>query len=398
MKTNRSNHRANLLAILVASCAAIAPLRADDQAFIWNNLVSDIHGVAPFTDENLVNPWGVAPGPHHTVWVANADSGTLTVYNSKGKSLGYAVTVPPAPGSPVDAVGSPTGLVLNHHAFKPNPGDDFMISSGNKSGPSIYLTATEDGTIAGYNATVDETHAIIAVDHSGAGAIYKGLALGWDGAGHHRLYAANFHAGTIEAFDAEFQQIVLPGGFTDPSPVAGYAPFNIHPYATGEDEERTRFLIVAYAKQDADAEDEEAGPGNGYINVFDRDGKFVKRLVPYIPPEAANPLGNHLNAPWGMAIAGRRFGHAEKALLVGNFGDGTIQRFSLVELAGTPLGPLTDRRGHELRFDGLWGLQFNLIHEPGSPDNDSGDTAHELFFAAGIADEEHGLFGQILRR
>jgi uncharacterized protein (TIGR03118 family) len=432
MKTKLLSAKRLLLATLCAGLAAVATANAEE-AFSWTVLVSDIHGVAPNTDENLVNPWGIAPGPHGTFWVANAGSGTLTVYDAQGRAVPrdnpLVVTVPPPDGSDPEEKGEPTGLVLNHHALLKDPGDDFVISANGHSGASLYLTATENGTIAGYQPEVDRTHAIIAVDHSGQGAIYKGLALARDGQGNHRLYATNFHAGTIEVFDHKFQPVTPPGGFTDPHPQDGFAPFNIKRYAASS---KLRYLLVTYAKQDADAEDDVAGPGNGYINVFDPDGRFVKRLVPYITPDPASPEGNHLNAPWGMAISRSSFTRMDRSnhstssdrstrsdhstrplprppfgrpgpvLLVGNFGDGTIQRFSLGDLSGTPHGPLEDRHGNPLQFDGLWGLQFGIRFDPpelmARDEDDLLEHGSGLYFAAGIADEEHGLFGRIFRR
>ena len=83
---------------------------------------------------------------------------------------------------------------------------------------------TEDGTISGWNPEVDPTNAIIAVDNSGSGAIYKGMALA---PGRHgpSLFAANFGQGVVEMYDGHF---ALVKSFTDTNLAdAGYSPFGI---------------------------------------------------------------------------------------------------------------------------------------------------------------------------
>ena len=49
-------------------------------------------------------------------------------------------------------------------------------------------------------------------------------------------------------------------------------------------------------------------------------------------------------------------------------------------LAGDARGVLSQMDGTPLAFDGLWALLF---------------VENELYFTAGLADEEHGLFGEI---
>ncbi|HZJ17123.1 MAG TPA: TIGR03118 family protein [Chthoniobacteraceae bacterium] len=328
-----------------------------DKGFDWVNLVSDINGVARHTDENLINPWGLVISPTGAVWVANAGSGVSTVYNLEGEPLPnettpLVVTIPTAPTNTEG--GNPTGIVFN-------PTSDFVVSQGGRSGKAIFIFVAEDGTISGWNPTVDPTHAVLAVDASATGAIYKGLALGVTG-GNSFLYATNFHAGTVEIFDKNFAPVIKPGAFHDANIPAGYAPFGI--------QNIENHLFVTYALQDADAEDDVPGAGNGFVNVFDLEGNLVRRFA----------TQGALNAPWGLARAPHKFGKVGNALLIGNFGDGRINAFDFT--TGALLGPLEDADGVTLAFDGLWGLAF---------------SGKSLFFTAGIADEEHGLFGVITR-
>src|SRR5207244_2026671 len=121
---------------------------------------------------------------------------------SSGSPL--VVTIP-GPGG--KGTSSPTGVATNATSA-------FGIASGTQFGPSTELFATEDGTIAGWNSSVDPTHAIIAVDNSASGAVYKGLALGFNASGPF-LFATNFHAGTVDVFDSNFQTVHTAGGFRD---------------------------------------------------------------------------------------------------------------------------------------------------------------------------------------
>ena len=62
----------NALAIAVVGVGALCATawRAEADAYIQTNLVSDIPGLAAITDLNLKNPWGVSFGPTTPVWVS----------------------------------------------------------------------------------------------------------------------------------------------------------------------------------------------------------------------------------------------------------------------------------------------------------------------------------------
>jgi uncharacterized protein (TIGR03118 family) len=247
-----------------------------------------------------------------------------------------------------------------------NPTSGFVLSGGQ---PATFLFASEDGTISGWNSSAGAS-ALIVVDNSESGAVYKGLALG-DASSGPSLYAANFSAGVIDVFDRNFSQVILQGSFTDPDLPPGFAPFNIQNIGNR--------LFVTYALQDEAKRDDVSGQGNGFVDVFDLDGAFIKRLV----------SNGNLNSPWGLALAPDQFGDFSKALLVGNFGDGTINVYDPV--SGAYLGALQDSNGAAISIPGLWALQFG--------NGGSGGDAHTLYFTAGIASadniEDHGLFGSI---
>jgi len=343
-------------AVLPSAYAEDQEGKAKAKFFDWENLQSDVGGVADRTDPNLVNPWGLAVGPTGIFWVADNHTGVSTLYAPNGKPNPLVVTIPASSGIATD-VASPTGLVFN-----PNAGA-FLLSDGK---PALFIFDAEDGGISAWNpGSTPVTKAVLVGNNSTSGAIYKGLAIGNRPIGGPTLYAADFHNGKVDVFDSKFNP-VMTGGFKPlgiPPIPSDFAPFGI---ANIEG-----FIYVTYAKQKPpDNADDLSGPGNGFINVFATDGAFVMRLVSNGP----------LNSPWGLAkVPSSGFGELRpNVLLVGNFGDGTINAFDIQ--SGASRGPLFHRPNQPLAFSGLWSLLF---------------FDHRLYFTAGLAEEEHGLFGFI---
>ncbi len=350
-----------LVMLLVAALpgAAFAKANSSSQGFYQQtNLVSDIVGAAQFTDVNLVNPWGLVHSPMSPWWVSDNGAGVSTLYNGLGVKVPLTVTIPPPAGSPAGTAAAPTGVIFN--------GDGgFNVSENSTSASSLFIFDTEDGTISGWNPGVDLTHAILAVDRSnvGKGAVYKGLAIGNNASGTF-IFATNFRFGTIEMFDSNFK---LVRSFTDHRLPQSFAPFGIQNIGGN--------LYVTFAKQDAAKHDDVAGPGHGFVDVFDTNGNLISRLI----------SRGSLNSPWGLALAPANFGQFSNDLLVGNFGDGHINVFD--PNTGAALGSLQNSGGIPIEIDGLWSLQFGNGAAAG--------LTNELFFTAGIDDEAHGLFGKI---
>jgi uncharacterized protein (TIGR03118 family) len=329
--------------------------------FRWVNLQSDIPGVADRTDPNLVNPWGLAVGPTGIFWVADNHTGFSTLYAPNGKPIPLLVKIPASSGIATD-VASPTGLVFN------NPNDGAFLLSNHQ--PALFIFDAEDGGISAWNLGLNPvTEAVLVRKNS---AIYKGLALGNRPApkGGPTLYAADFHNRKVDVFDSEFGPVVT-NGFkplgTPPIP-HDFAPFGIANI--------DGFIYVTYAEQKPpDNADDLSGEGHGFINVYLTDGTFVRRLVSNVD---TNGKPSALNSPWGLAkVPPGGFGElGPNVLLVGNFGDGKINAFDIY--SGEFLGSLLHRQNQPLQFSGLWALLF--FH-------------HRLYFTAGLAEEEHGLFG-----
>jgi len=323
--------------------------------FVQTNLVSDGTVPAATIDPNLQNPWGIATSPTSPFWISDNATGLSTLYNGAGQPVPLVVNIPPS-GS-----GSPTGVVFNGtNDFHANP----------------FLFVSEDGTVSGWRGALG-TNAETLMPGSDKN-VYKGVALGNNGSGNF-LYAANFRAGTIDVLDSNLMPAKLPGSFTDPKGLpAGFAPFNIQNLG-GK-------LYVTYAMQDAAKHDDVRGAGNGFVDVFDTNGNFLKRIGTGSPGNSNNPL----NSPWGLAIAPASFGAFGNDLLVGNFGNGRINVFdpNSADPNGTFLGQLTrDQAGDPVVIEGLWALIFGNGGQGGDP--------NLLYFTAGVNDEMGGLFGSL---
>jgi uncharacterized protein (TIGR03118 family) len=321
-------------------------------AYQQTNLVSDLPGRAAITDPNLVNPWGLVAGPTTPIWSNDNGTGVSTLYSGGvgGSTPAIVPVVVQVPG------GADTGIVFNDTA-------GFTVSAGGVTAPARFIFVTEAGTLSGWAPNVP-LNGVAQLKKTIRGAVYKGLANLTTDRGAF-LYAANFSAARIDVFNSKWKR-VHKDGFRDPRLPRGYAPFNIQ--ALGGK------LYVAYAKQDSEGTDEVAGPGRGFVDVFDSSGHLLDRLI----------RRGHLNAPWGLVIAPDGFGQFSGDLLVGNFGDGRIHAYDPHN--GHFRGALRDEHGREIVIDGLWALRFG--------NGVFGDPT-DLVFSAGIEDETHGLLGII---
>jgi len=336
-------------------------------AYTATSLVEDLAGgTARTTDPLLVNPWGIAYGPITGIWVANNHSETATIYDGNGRPSPLVAHFTPSAGVPeFDA----TGIVFNGS-------EDFVVSNATQHGPAVFVFTGEGGMVAGWSPNVDAANAI-TVYTATDGAVYKGLAIANNGNANF-LYATDFANGKIDVLDATFTKQTATAtsfAFNDPALPAGYAPFGIQALKNGA--AGATQIYVSYAKHDTSNPDDDApGPGLGVVNVFDTNGNLLKRLV---------SEGGKLNAPWGIALAPADFGTLSNALLVGNFGDGTIQGYD--PASGRYLGALGDGAGTPFAVPGLWGIAFG---------NDAANQPHAtLFFTAGTNAEANGRYGRI---
>jgi uncharacterized protein (TIGR03118 family) len=282
-----------------------------------------------------MNPWGIAFSSSGPFWIADQGTGSLGIYNTAGIAV----------ATPVPILTQPTGIVQN-------PTAEFPFSPG---APSTFIVCTATGTIS----AVAGSSAAVKVDRSASGAVYTGMARASYGAGS-AIYVANFHAGTIEVYDGNFNSLSTSGPFQDPMIPSGFAPYNI--WANGNK------LYITYARQDASRTNPVISPGSGYVDIFDANGSLVQQFA----------SGGTLNAPFGLAIAPPKFGDFPGALLVGNFGDGTIGAYNLIN--GRLLGTIANASGQVLVINSLRSLAVG--------NGASAGDANTVYFTAGS-----GLFG-----
>ncbi len=300
------------------------------------NLVSDVTGLAPNTDPNLKNPWGVAFTTGAPFWVSDQVTGVSTLYDGTGAIKPLVVSTPP---------GNPTGQVFNG-------GSGFKEPNGSSA---LFIFDTLNGTVDAWNGNDNSTAVTMATK---TGAVYTGLAIA-DNATGTFLYAANVTGG-IDVYNSSFQPTSLSGSFVDPNLPSGYSPYNIQ--NIGGD------LYVAYTTGSA-------GTGLGVVSEFDANGNFIKEVI--------GP-GGALNSPWGLTLAPAGFGMFANSLLVGNFGDGTINAFD--PATGAFLGTVDDMHGNPIVNGGLWALTTR---------SDAGYNPNAVYFTAGINGQKDGLLGAI---
>jgi len=341
---------------MIGSTASARPIPLTDAqlgavaagtGFEVTNRIADQSGVAPLTDPLLQNAWGLSQGPGTFLWVANNGTDTTTFYtpdtfqpnNLLGMGNSLVVSVP----------GAPTGTTFI--------GSGFTLSNGVQSGPTLFAFDTEGGQIEGWNPNVNLTNAVTKVDESSMGSIFKGLTLGTNTAGQTFLYAADFGNGVVKMYDTNYH---FQGSFTDPNLPEGYKPFNV--------QNLNGMIYVTFAKSSGGV-DEVDGQGLGVVDVFSGDGVLVRRVAQH----------GQLNAPWGLAIAPASFGKFAGALLVGNFGDGTINAYD--PITGHFLGTLRGPGDKPLFIDGLWALRTG--------------ANGTITFSSGPDGETHGLVGSI---
>ncbi|HVX13764.1 MAG TPA: TIGR03118 family protein [Pirellulales bacterium] len=329
--------------------------------YLQLSLASDSAGSALVQDPNLVGPWGITVNSNGTgnLWVVGHGSGVATSYS------GGAGAAPFHDDSmSVSNLGTgPSGDVINGST-------NFVVHSGNASGPATLLFDSQDGKISGWNASVppptpSSTAETVA---STSGAVYTGLALE-NNNNQSLIYAADFHDDRIDVFNSSFSPITLSGSFTDPNLPAGYAPYNIANIGGR--------LLVSYAPQDANHQNPVVGVGHGVIDEFDYNGNFQGTLI---------AAGGKLNDPWGMVQAPANFGDFSGELLVADAGDGRINAFD--PTTGAFMGAISSPSGNPLVFNGLHGLSFgNGLSAGGS---------NALYYTAAGTEGQQGVLGEIV--
>jgi uncharacterized protein (TIGR03118 family) len=324
------------------------------------DMASDVPGLAPLTDPDLVNPWGLALSPTSPLWSANAGTDTATVYSSPADATtvtksAVRVTLP----SPA----IPTGQVANTTS-------GFVESSATGTGPARFIFSTITGHIEAWNPQADSTLGPAEVKATVPGAVYTGLALATAQAGP-QLYAADFSQGRIDVFDSSYSRVATQSWqFNDSTLPRGFVPFNVQALNGN--------IFVTYAKPDPTSGEAMAGDGLGFVDEYTADGSMVGRIA----------SRGDLNAPWGLAIAPAAWGNLAGSLLVGDFGDGRVNVIPSNGAGGFDDHNATQLRnaatGKKLSIPGLWSLTAGTAAAGGTD---------SMWFSAGIDNEQHGLIG-----
>jgi uncharacterized protein (TIGR03118 family) len=315
--------------------------------YVQTDLVSDISGLAAFTDPSLINPWGVAHSPTSPFWISDQATNLATLYNASGVKQGLVVSIPTTASGPQ----GPTGQVFNNTPSFPVLGTR-----------AIFIFANLNGTISAWNGGT-----VAQVQASTPGAVYTGLAIAGNSAATATLYAANGAQNRIDVFNGTFAPISTPGGFVDPNLPAGLVPFNVQ-NINGN-------IYVTYAPAGRPAQIS-ALPGMGAVAEFDTSGNFLKQLI----------AGSQLASPWGITLAPLGFGPLGGDLLVGNFSFAASEINAFDPITGAFLGTIPIDTG-SASPGGLWSLVFGNTGSNGDPNT--------LFFTDGINGERDGLFGSI---
>lgn len=355
------------------------------QHYTQTNLVSNESGVAPVTDPQLINPWGISRGSGSPWWVSDERTGLSTLYNGAGAKTPLIVTIPPADPKKTPT-GTPTGTIFNGSQT------DFLLAPGK---PAVFLFSTNDGTISGWNPGVAATLAVIVVKTTD-GSSYTGLTSAFIN-GKPFLYAANFNKGRVDVYDNAFHVVQLSkehfnqdssdgdgqsteNAFVDERLPRGYVPFNVQ--AIGND------IVVTYALHEEGSRFETDGPGLGFVDIYSSTGRLLQRLE----------HGDWLNAPWGVALAPLDFGRFSHDLLIGQFaGGGDTQSSGFIAAydltTGKFDGLLEDASGKPLAINGVWALSPGNV----SPNNNDAAAAPaaQVYFTAGPNHTTGGLLGYL---
>jgi uncharacterized protein (TIGR03118 family) len=390
------------LAAVLSSHAASGPRNDYTQTI----LVANRPGLAPeaIIDPHLINPWGIAlrpPGAGGHIWISNAGNLSTSTYigDVNGAPLrqdGLKIVYLSTPLlSYEDGLPNVTGQVYNAASDFPGQPLEFPVSGpasnltsgapvplAPSTGSAKFVFVTTEGTIHAWRSSTAESmdRAVIVKDYSDHGSdqiktlthlpAFTGVAMSAEKNGN-RLYVTDFENSTIRVLDNRWNDITAQVPFARPVGLpTEYSPYNIQ-LLNGR-------LYVTYAAVDVDAEEpatDVPGPGAGHVVVYDLDGHIVQELADK----------GRLDSPWGLAIAPANFGALSGALLVANFGDGTIAAFDVK--TGAFRDYLQDATGAPLSIDGIWGLAFG--NGVGLGDADS------LYFTAGPNLEQDGIFGRI---
>lgn len=395
----------------IAACGSMAVGAGSafaGDAYRHTVLVANLESYNPtaLVDPLLQNGWGIAlrpPGAGGHIWISNFATGTTTTYVGDVHDASGRFTPLHQDDLKVVNIGKGAGVRVNGELRAPTPqvtgqvynhsATDFVVSGEGLTAASKFIFVTAEGTISGWVEQKDplpdnpshmkrQTVSVVMVDQSHEydddRLRYTGCAI-TDFPSDNRLYVTNYITGEVEVYDKSFKRIAMPStSFRYPGQRLDYFAWNIQYFRSGPNGEGR--LWVAYAQGE---EPWEQMPDTGDVAEFDLEGNFIQRLHQKVD---ADPYANgELRAPWGLAFAPDNFGPFSGALLVANFGDGTIVGYDAS--TGKVIDFIRDESGEPIVIDGVWGLTFGNGVSLGD--------SNALYYAAGPNVETDGAFGSI---
>ncbi len=407
MKTNALLGAVAVAASALAGCTSTRAMsNTVDNVYTDTVLVANRPELAPgaLVDRHLINPWGIAlrpPGAGGHFWISNAGNLSASTYvgDVHGTPLhqdGLKIVYLDSPLiSYEDGLANVTGQVYNAASDFPNQPLEFPVRGaasdwssgravpiGTSTGPAKFVFVTTDGTIHAWRSATKEAmdRAVIVKDYSDHGPdqirslpqlpAFTGVAMSTQPFGGNRLYVTDFQNKIIRVLDHRWTDITATVPFRRPAGLpAEFSPYNIQEF------DGRLYVTFAVLAPDGDEAEDLPAPGAGRVAAYNLDGTLVQVFAD----------NGHLNSPWGLAIAPKNFGPFSGALLVGNFGDGTIAAFDVSTGAFRDL--LRDVSGAPVAIDQLWGLAFGNGVSLGDADS--------LYYTAGPNAEQDGVFGRL---
>jgi uncharacterized protein (TIGR03118 family) len=191
-------------------------------------------------------------------WINDERKGVATIYTGSGEDAPpVLVTIPSAGQAPT---GSPTGIVFNGSP-------DFDVEPGK---PAIFIFASFDGTISGWNPQANPTVAIEKVKAT-PGSILTGATIA-EVNNKRFLFVADVHEGKIRVFDTNFNPVQTePIVFRDTHLPRSFVPFNIQNIGGN--------LYVTFAEQNQTKTFVTTGPNLGAVDVFSAEGAECSKIA-----------------------------------------------------------------------------------------------------------------------
>ena len=345
---------AGLLSVVImtglVAVTAAARERSGPDIYNMHALVSDSASTtAAATDGSLVNGWGLRAGPTTPWWTSNNGTNTSTLYNGAG--IKQALDGHRRRRPHRDRLQRQRARLRRQPERQERRGAIPLRDRG-RDDPRLVAGGERHG-------------AVVGVDRSSSGAVYKGLAIAND-----RLYATDFHNGRVDVFDASFHRH-HHGRLRGPEGRQGLRAVR-DPGARGQ---HLRDVREAGRRH----EGRRPGSGSGVRRRVHarRPARRARRQQRQEERAAERAVG-----PRARAGRLQRLRRRPARRQLRQRPDQRVQG----ETAGSTRASCA-ANGQPISVDGLWAIAFGNGSQAG--------PTSTLYFLAGPTNESHGLFGSI---